>query len=70
MDSIVTRRSFLGTVAGGLTLTALNRKVIAQQAPSDQVVMGLIGVGGMGTSRLRNFISHPDVRIALEFQGP
>ena len=26
--------------------------------------MGLIGVGGMGTNRLRDFIAHPDVRIA------
>ena len=64
MGVIVTRRNFLGTVAGGLTLTALNRRVLAQQKPNDQVVMGLIGVGGMGTNRLRDFIAHPDVRIA------
>src|SRR5215204_7076613 len=63
MDVIVTRRNFLGTVAGGLTLTALNRRVLAQQKPNDQVVMGLIGVGGMGTNRLRDFIAHSDVRI-------
>ena len=34
MGSIVTRRNFLGTVAGGLTLTALNRRVLAQQSPT------------------------------------
>ena len=56
MGVIVSRRNFLGTVAGGLTLTALNRRVLAQQKPNDQVVMGLIGVGGMGTNRLRDFI--------------
>ena len=65
MGLIVTRRNFLGTVAGGLTLTALNRRVLAQQKPNDQVVMGLIGVGGMGTNRLRDFIAHPDVRMLV-----
>ena len=59
----VSRRDFLGTVAGGMTLTALNRRVLASQVPSEQVVLGMIGVGGMGTSRLREFLKHPDVRI-------
>ena len=27
-------------------------------------VLGMIGVGGMGTGRLREFLKHPDVRIA------
>ena len=60
----VSRRSFLGSVAGGLALTALNRRILASQQPSDQVVLGMIGVGGMGTNRLREFLKHPDVRIA------
>src|SRR6185503_11663590 len=63
--SEVSRRAFLGTVAGGLTaMTALNWRVLAHQRPNDQIVLGMIGVGGQGTSRLRQFLSHPDVRIA------
>ncbi|MGH6693126.1 MAG: Gfo/Idh/MocA family protein, partial [Gammaproteobacteria bacterium] len=59
----VTRRTFLQTAAGGVALTAFSRRTLAQQAPSDQVVLGMIGVGGMGTNRLRGFLEHPDVRI-------
>jgi predicted dehydrogenase len=59
----VSRRVFLGSVAGGLTLTALNRRILASQKPNDQIVLGMIGVGGMGTGRLRQFLTHPDVRI-------
>jgi hypothetical protein len=40
----------------GLTLTALNRRVLASQKPNDQIVLGMIGVGGMGTNRLREFL--------------
>jgi predicted dehydrogenase len=55
---------FLGSVAGGLTtMTALNWRVLASQRPNDQIVLGMIGVGGQGTSRLRQFLTHPDVRI-------
>ena len=62
--SEVSRRAFLGTVAGGLTtMTAMNWRVLANQRPNDQIVLGMIGVGGMGTGRLRQFLSHPDVRI-------
>ena len=65
MGPTVSRRDFLGSVvAGGFALTALNRRILASQPPSDQLVLGLIGVGGMGTNRLRDFLKHPDVRIA------
>jgi predicted dehydrogenase len=60
----VSRRSFLGSVAGGLTtLHALNWRILANQQPNDQIVLGMIGVGGMGMNRLRGFLEHPDVRI-------
>ena len=62
--SEVSRRAFLGTVAGGLTtMSALNWRVLARQRPNDQIVLGMIGVGGQGTSRLRQFLAQPDVRI-------
>ena len=32
--------------------------------PSDQVVMGFIGVGGQGTGRLREFMKESDVRVS------
>jgi predicted dehydrogenase len=68
----VSRRTFLGTVAGGLTLSALGRspslagKPFQQVAhgPNDQIVLGMIGVGSQGMSRLREFLKHPDTRIA------
>jgi predicted dehydrogenase len=60
----VTRRSFLETTAAaaGVALTFTNR-AFARTQPSDQIVLGMIGVGGMGTGRLRQFLEHPDVRI-------
>ena len=64
MSTTVSRRAFLGSVAGGVTLSALNWRVLASQTPSDQVVLGMIGVGGMGTNRLREFLKHPDTRIS------
>jgi predicted dehydrogenase len=57
----VTRRVFLGTAAA--VAASSFRPVQARQAPSDQVVVGMIGVGGMGTGRLREFLKQPDVRI-------
>ena len=60
---LVTRRSFLETAASaGVALTFTNR-AFARTQPSDQIVLGMIGVGGMGTGRLRQFLDHPDVRI-------
>ncbi len=44
-------------------MSALNWRVLARQRPNDQIVLGMIGVGGQGTSRLRQFLSQPDVRI-------
>ncbi len=59
----MTRRVFLGATAG--LVTAVHRPGFASQvpAPSDQVVIGMIGVGGMGTGRLQAFLKEPDVRI-------
>jgi predicted dehydrogenase len=61
-SSGVSRRVFLG--AAGLA-TVMRRPLFAQPAAaSDQIQLALIGVGGMGTGRLKEFMTHPDVRIA------
>ncbi|MFN7925976.1 MAG: Gfo/Idh/MocA family oxidoreductase [Bryobacteraceae bacterium] len=49
-----TRRTFLGSAAG---------IALAQKGPSDQLIVGMIGVGNQGTGRLREFLAHADVRI-------
>ena len=56
----VSRRAFLGTAA----LTALSWRTLAAQSPNNQIVLGMIGVGSMGTGRLREFLKQPEVRIA------
>ena len=59
----VSRRVFLGAAAG--LATVIHRPLFAQPAaPSDQIQLAFIGVGGMGTGRLKEFMTHPDVRIA------
>jgi predicted dehydrogenase len=60
----VSRRAFLESAGAGLALTALNVRRLAAQSPNNQIVLGMIGVGNMGTGRLREFLKHPDVRVA------
>jgi predicted dehydrogenase len=47
----VTRRTFLATTASALA------------APNDRINMAFIGLGGMGTNRLKGFLRHPDVNV-------
>src|ERR1700694_3502849 len=61
---VVARRTFVGTLGVGTTLAALKQPALAGKGPNDQVVMGMIGVGNQGTSRLKEFMQQPDVRIA------
>jgi predicted dehydrogenase len=62
-SAAVSRRVFLGAAAS--LATVVHRPLFAQPAPpSDQIRLAVIGVGGMGTGRLTEFITHPDVRIA------
>lgn len=60
----LSRRSFAGALGGGAAVTLLSRAGFAAKSPNDQVVMGMIGTGNQGTGRLREFMNHPDVRIA------
>ena len=59
---VLTRRVFLGAVGLGVgsSFTILR----AGPNPSDRIVMGLIGAGGMGMARLKGFMKHSDVEIA------
>jgi predicted dehydrogenase len=64
-----TRRAFLKKSGAGLFgLTALDHRQLtrafaAGAAANDRIVIGMIGVGSMGKSRLRGFLEHPDVEI-------
>lgn len=60
-----TRRHFLTTTASGIAgvITAANYRAAAQNSPNDQIVMGFIGVGGMGTGRLKEFMREDDVTV-------
>src|SRR5262249_22351359 len=62
-ESLMNRRTFVGSMGVGAALSALSRPALAAKGPNDQVVMGMIGVGNQGTSRLREFLQQPDVRI-------
>lgn len=61
------RRDFLtrasqGAIGAGLGLLVLPRWARGA-APSDQIVMGIIGTGGMGGAHTKWFLSHKDVRV-------
>jgi predicted dehydrogenase len=60
-----TRRDILKGIGAGLAmgLNARDHRAFAGAAPSDVIRIGSIGVGGMGTGRLREFMKHPDVSI-------
>ena len=49
--------------AAGLGLSAVRKPASAAPA-SDQIQVGFIGLGGQGTSRLNEFMRHPDVSAA------
>ncbi len=56
------RRSFLAAAPGvAYSAPAFLR---GNQSPNDKLVMGMIGVGGMGTGRLQGFLKHSDVEVA------
>ena len=63
----VNRRSFLTSAAGaGAALalpTILPASVFGAGAPSNRIVMGAIGIGGMGRGNLQNFLGQPGVQF-------
>ncbi len=61
MQADLSRRNFLAAAGSAAAIAAMPR--VSSSAPSDRVVMGMIGVGSQGTGRLREFLDHDDVRI-------
>lgn len=61
------RRSFIkqgGLLTAGIGFTSMTGSgLFAKSAPSEKVVVGLIGCKGMGFSNLRNFIKFPEVSV-------
>lgn len=57
------RRHFLKTVGAGIStgLIAANYRALAGTSPNERINMGFIGMGGMGTGRLREFLGQDDV---------
>ena len=60
------RRDFLKSVGGGLAvgLTASNYRALAGVGPNERIQVGFIGLGTMGTARLKQFMEHDDIDVA------
>ncbi|MEZ6042498.1 MAG: Gfo/Idh/MocA family oxidoreductase [Planctomycetaceae bacterium] len=58
------RRRFLKNAAAGASAIALGGSLRAANSPIDQVVLGIIGPGGMGMNHVRQLCERDDVRIA------
>ena len=63
MKEQISRRAFAGALGAGVSVLSLNRTALAAKGPNDQVVLGMIGAGGQGTGRLKEFLNLDDVRI-------
>ncbi len=64
---VMSRRGFLkASVATGAAMTLpsiVPSSVFGQNAPSNRIVMGSIGVGSQGTSNMRGFLSKSEVQM-------
>lgn len=65
------RRAFIKSTAGAVGALTVPTIVPAtvfggkgRVAPNDKIVLGMIGVGGMGSGHLRAFLGYDDVRVA------
>src|SRR5215470_13752104 len=59
---MTSRRTFVQTLAGGIVAGA--SQSYGRTPASDKIQVGFIGLGGQGTSRLKEFMRHPDVIAA------
>lgn len=60
----VNRRIFIGGLGVAAGIKAAGRSAVATPGPSEQINLAMIGVGGHGFGRLKEFLKHKDVRIA------
>ncbi len=60
------RRRFVASVSAGISAAGLSGRTKAggRVAPSDRLVGGFIGTGGMGRANLQDFLRMEDVRVA------
>lgn len=59
------RRIFLQSLSAGVGgLLAQSNRVLAADSPNERIRVGFIGLGGMGTERLRGFMRYDDVEVA------
>jgi predicted dehydrogenase len=63
-DTARTRRGFLRRAGAALPLSASSYRALAGASPNERINVGFIGVGGMGTGRLRQFMAQADVNPA------
>lgn len=60
----LTRRQFVATSAGAAAFTVLSSPKARAAAPSNKVVIGVMGLGGRGAYLAQAFASRPDTEIA------
>lgn len=58
-----TRRRFLTASTAALGLAPMTWLRSQDASPNDDINMGIIGCGGMGTGNMRNFLNIPGVRV-------
>lgn len=63
MSTSMTRRSFLGAGAALGAFNLVPASVFGANAPSNRIVMGMIGVGGMGSGNMNAFLGFNDVQV-------
>lgn len=64
----LSRRAFLQAGAAAWTASAFNivpASVLGQNAPSNRIVMAMIGVGGQGNGNMGSFLGMPDVVVKV-----
>ncbi|MFM7179962.1 MAG: hypothetical protein ACKO2G_00800 [Verrucomicrobiales bacterium] len=57
------RRRFLGAAVSALGLVPMAWVRGQSSSPNDEITMGIIGTGGMGTGNMNSFLNIPGVRV-------
>jgi predicted dehydrogenase len=63
-NPLTSRRTFVKASVAGLAFSAARSRALGGVPPSDRIRVGFVGVGGMGTGRLEQFMKHDDVIAA------